>query len=49
MQFTAATHGEAIGGVGVLNTQGDVGEQFPLQPVSQLAAGDKFARFAGKW
>ena len=48
MHFASAADPKAVGGVGVVNPQGHIPEQFPEEPVAQLAGGDKFSLPAGK-
>ncbi len=48
VEFTATADGEAIRGVGVFNTQGDVCQQLLLQTVTHLTTGDELALLAGK-
>ena len=48
VQLTTAGHAEYVGIGGVFHAQGDVGEQFALQAVADLAAGDEFAFGAGQ-
>ena len=49
MQFAAAEHAKGVGGVGVFDADGDVGEQFSLQARAQVAGGDLLAFAAGEW
>ena len=46
MQLTAAAHRPAIGGIGVFDPQGHIGEQLLLQAIADLAAGYEFALLA---
>jgi len=48
VQFAAAGDQEDVGILGVLDAQGDVGQEFLLQALAQLAAGDIFAFLAGE-
>ena len=48
MEFPAAAHGKAIGGIGVFDPKGHVGQQFPLETIPQLPAGHELAFFACK-
>ena len=48
LQFAAAQHLEAVWRVGFFHADGDVGEQFLLQALAQVAAGDVLAFAASK-
>ena len=43
LQFAAAHHFEGVGAAGFFDSDGDVGEQFFIQAVAQIARGDELA------
>ena len=48
VHFTATFHKEGIGVFGILHTEGNVLQKFAIQPIAQVAGGDKLAFPAGK-
>ena len=48
LQFAASHHFEGIGAVGVFHAQGNVGQQFFLQALAQIARGDVRAFASGE-
>ena len=48
MQFAAAENAEGVGGVGIFDAHGDVGEQFFLQARAQITGSDVLAFAAGE-
>src|SRR5262249_33920686 len=48
LEFAAAEHAERFGRVGILDADGDVGEQLLLQAIAKVAGGEIAAFAAGK-
>ena len=48
LQLPSSQHLERIGAAGVLNAQGNVGQQFFRQPIAQIARGDVVAFASGE-
>ena len=48
LQFAAAEHAKSFGSVGILDADGDIGEQFLLQTVAQVTGGDPLAVPSGE-
>ena len=43
LEFAAPHHFEGVGAARLLDSDGDVGQQFLVKPVAQIARGDKLA------